>query len=135
MRPGWGPLRTPADSHMAVRTHPPAGLAHASGTRVLARHPCLPALLECGFREMAPREEKGSHCRGATHTCSPECVPHLGVSPQSRPDVRVLGYRVISVRKVRVDVCAPAVWWCVGAWDPSRRVKNAFLQKKKAAHP
>ena len=34
---------------------------------------------------------KGSHCRGATHTCSPECVPHLGVSPQSRPDVRVLG--------------------------------------------
>ena len=81
----------------------------ASGTCALAQLPRLPALLKCGFREMAPRPPGRRRSRIAgmrlTRALLAECVPTLGVYADS-PWSRALGQRVVSAQGACRCVCA-----------------------------
>ena len=70
-------------------------------------HPCLPALLKCGFREMPPREEKESHRRGVTHVLCLRSTSRIWGFMQPSPDRAIVAW--VSAQGARRCVCAPAV--------------------------
>ena len=103
--------------------------SHATGWEC-CEHPCLPALLKCGFREMAPREEKESHRRGVTHVLCLRSTSRIWGFMQPSPDRAIVAW--VSAQGARRCVCAPAVVCvAVGGRDPVRRVKECFLKKTK----
>ena len=101
----------------------------ASGTCALAQLPRLPALLKCGFREMAPREEKEPHRRDATHTCSA-----CGVRPDSGGLRRLALVARVGTARGQCARCVSVrvrLRWCVGVRGPGAAREECFLQKTK----